>query len=258
MPVHAVARQGFSKSPTAYERGRPEYPAEAVRLLRALLETRRGGPLLELGAGTGKFSRALRAEGLAPVALEPLPAMRAELSTRLPGIDLVAGVAESLPFRDGAFEGAFAAQAFHWFDPLRTLPELARVLRPEALLGLIWNVRDERVRWQRELSELMERYRPEGVPAHRERAWRAAFRRVPAFEPLSLRSLRFDQPMDEATLADRVRSVSFVAVLPPDRQEELLRATVELARSAAPRDPATDRVMMRYRTDVYWTRRRPI
>ena len=48
-----------------------------------------------------------------------------------------------------------AAQAFHWFDLERALPEIARVLRPEGRVCLLWNQRNEKIPWVRRLGALI-------------------------------------------------------------------------------------------------------
>ena len=256
MPVHAVARSGFSQVSAAYERGRPAYPPECLQHLRGALGLRHGSRVLELGAGTGKFTRALASAVIDPLALEPLPAMRALLRDSQPEVPLLGGVAEAIPLRDGSLDAVVAAQAFHWFRPEPTVRELARVLRDGGGVGLLWNIRDETVPWQRELSRRLEPYRPAGVPSVKEHAWQEAFRHTPDFDPLSVRSFPSEQSGDVEMFVDRIRSVSFVAILPSAPREALLTEMKELAARAAASEPS-GRVVIRYRTEVFSTRRHP-
>jgi SAM-dependent methyltransferase len=58
---------------------------------------------------------------------------------------------------DNSVDAVLVAQAWHWFNPSRAIPELARVLRPGGRLGLVWNTRDERSGWVRDLSSIIGR-----------------------------------------------------------------------------------------------------
>jgi len=55
--IHTTAAQGFSHAADAYERGRPDYPVEAVNQLVSWLDLSPGKVVVEAGAGTGKFTR---------------------------------------------------------------------------------------------------------------------------------------------------------------------------------------------------------
>jgi SAM-dependent methyltransferase len=136
-------RLSFGKAAAHYDSIRPTYPAEALEwLLGAEPRT-----VVDLGAGTGIFSRVLGATGHHVIAVEPDPLMRDRLVAVSPHITTVAGSAEDMPLPDGSVDAVVAAQSYHWFDRQRAHPEIARVLRPGGVFGAIWNIRDESVPW---------------------------------------------------------------------------------------------------------------
>ena len=72
--------------------------------------------------------------------------MRAALRVALPDVEALAGTAEAIPLPDASADAVLVAQAFHWFDAGAACTEIARVLRPGGVLGLVWNLRDGRCR----------------------------------------------------------------------------------------------------------------
>jgi ubiquinone/menaquinone biosynthesis C-methylase UbiE len=152
--IHDAAAAGFAVGAGAYVTGRPDYPPEAAQWLREVLGLGPGKTVLDLGAGTGKFIRYLKDTGARVVAVEPVDAMRAELSRRHHDVDALAGTAEAIPLPDASLDAVVCAQAFHWFATTRALPEIRRVLRVGGMLGLIWNVRDESVPWVAAVSAI--------------------------------------------------------------------------------------------------------
>jgi len=252
--IHRTARVGFQVAAEQYERGRPEYPDEAVRALVEHLRIGRGTVVLDLAAGTGKLTRQLAPAGPRLVAVEPVEAMRATLAWTVPGVLAIAGRAEAIPLADGSVDAAVVAQAFHWFEPDAALAELHRVLRPEGRLGLVWNVRDETVSLMAEFTRIIESHRGD-TPTHETGAWRDAFARSALFTSLEKRSVRHEQRLDREGVVDRALSISFIAMLP---DQERGRVTDEI-RALLDRDPATrgmQEVVVPYRTDVYWCERR--
>lgn len=141
--------RSFDEAAPLYDAARPEYPAAAMDWLLPPGARR----VLDLGAGTGKLTRALTARGLDVVAVEPSPQMLTELRRTLPGIPAYEAPAEAIPLPDADVDAVLVAQAFHWFDPEPALREIARVLRPGGRLGMVWNSYDDRVEWVGRLAE---------------------------------------------------------------------------------------------------------
>jgi SAM-dependent methyltransferase len=138
----------FGAVAATYAQYRPEYRADAVRWCVAPVGRDVGSlRVLDLGAGTGKLTKLLAALGADVTAVEPDDAMRAELGRGLPSAPALAGSAERIPLPNGSVDAVLCAQAMHWFDLPRALPEIARVLVPGGVLGALWNDEDDRVPW---------------------------------------------------------------------------------------------------------------
>ncbi len=110
--------------------------------------------MLDLGAGTGELTSALLAAGADVAAVEPDPAMLAELRRALPRVRAVPGSAEEIPLPDGSVDAVLAGNAMHWFDMTVAGPEIARVLAPGGILAGLWNVMDDAVAWVAGLAEV--------------------------------------------------------------------------------------------------------
>lgn len=203
--------RSFGAAADIYERGRPPYPPEALDWLLPDGARR----VLDLGAGTGKFTRLLVARGLDVVAVEPSAGMRAELARAVPGVPVLEGTAEQIPLNDGAADAVLVAQAWHWVDPERAVPEVARVLAAGGTLGLVWNVRDERHGWVAELGRLIHQ-RPD------QHQYSTAPPLGPPFSPAERFDVRWACPLTERVLLDLVASRSYVITAPPAEREAIL------------------------------------
>ena len=93
----------------------------------------------DVGAGTGKLTRALLDRGLEVDAVEPDGDMLAELRRVAPEAHAHRAGAEALPLPDASVDVVLAGQAWHWFDHDAAVAEVRRVLRPGGWLGLLWN-----------------------------------------------------------------------------------------------------------------------
>lgn len=137
-------RSSFGTAALAYAEHRPGYAQAAVRWA---LEPAGGLRVLDLGAGTGKLTEALMAHGAEVTAVEPDPAMLAELRRGLPGARAMRGSAEEIPLPDACVDAVLAGHSLHWCDMDVAGPEIARVLTPGGILAGLWNVLDNRIDW---------------------------------------------------------------------------------------------------------------
>ena len=200
-----------------YEKTRPEYPAEAVDwLVPADAKT-----VLDLGAGTGKLTRALAARGLEVFAVDPSPKMLDQLRVAVPGATVSVGSAEDIPLADASVDAILVGQAWHWVDQEAALPSVARVLRPGGTLGLIWNLRDDRVPWIERLTTVMH-------PAEGEIFMETGRIDRGAFGELESANFEWSQDFTREELLDLVRSRSYFITAGEAEQASILRGINEL------------------------------
>ncbi|HEX4787178.1 MAG TPA: class I SAM-dependent methyltransferase [Actinospica sp.] len=137
-----------------YASARPTYPAALFDTLDDLLAHRlSAADVVDVAAGTGISSRQLAERGAHVVAVELSTAMLAQLAASSPGVRAVQGSGHALPLADSSADLITYAQAWHWMDPARALPEIRRVLRPGGVLALWWNQTDRSAGWAREQAE---------------------------------------------------------------------------------------------------------
>ncbi|MET0728025.1 MAG: methyltransferase domain-containing protein [Acidimicrobiales bacterium] len=229
MPIDEVAALGFNAGAEAYEAARPGYPDEAVATLVEQIGIDSGTRVLDLAAGTGKLTRRFVELEASVVAVEPVPGMRTQLANAVPGIEVLDGTAEAIPLPDASVDVVTVAQAFHWFDAPAALDEIARVLRPGGGLGILWNERDETTPWVAEMSRLIG-WNERTVSRYQHVDWAGTVAAAERFTPLQERSIRWDQPLTRDMLADRVRSISYIAAMPASARERLVTDVTHLVR----------------------------
>ena len=216
--IDPTAAAGFGSAAAVYERARPSYPPEASDWLVARTGVGLGDTIVDLAAGTGKLTRLLAPIGARLVAVEPVPEMRALIGVG----DVLDGTAEAIPLADRSVDLVAVAQAFHWFDLDRALPEIHRVLRPGGALGLVWNMRDLDAPLQRGIEDLLAPLRGR-LSAQREGRWRAPLAASPLFGDAETAEFRYEQSVTREDVADRVASTSFVAAMGEEERQQVLQ-----------------------------------
>eukprot|EP01104_Vermistella_antarctica_P002903 TRINITY_DN1309_c0_g4_i1.p1 TRINITY_DN1309_c0_g4~~TRINITY_DN1309_c0_g4_i1.p1 ORF type:complete len:296 (+),score=63.90 TRINITY_DN1309_c0_g4_i1:159-1046(+) len=262
MATHGTALSGFATDTSRYDRARPTYPQDAVDdwITRVTGESdvekakvvAKGMVVVELGSGTGKFTRLVAPFFQKIICVEPVIAMNGELLRSLPegttNVEVIEGNAASIPLADESVDVVHAAQAFHWFANEDSLKDMVRVLKPAGHLSFIWNFIDStETEWVGDVRAVVEA-NDSAVPQYRLGMWRNAFHTDTAKKvfgeekaakaagdfvperpspgssvPASGLSHLFQWhiPGDRQLLWDRQESKSYISLLPQEKRDEV-------------------------------------
>ncbi|MEU0076227.1 class I SAM-dependent methyltransferase [Streptomyces sp. NPDC006332] len=156
---HAPRAHSFNGAAAQYAASRPAYPPalfDAVEDLAGRPLT--GARVADIGAGTGIATALLHARGADVIAVEPGDGMAAQFRRAHPDIPIVRGDGNALPLTTASVDFVTYAQAWHWTDPARAVPEAVRVLRAGGALALWWNTDALDVPWIAEAADRTGRF----------------------------------------------------------------------------------------------------
>jgi SAM-dependent methyltransferase len=254
MGVHDVApvEHRYAKCPC--EHTHQSYPAQAVAVLADALPLRPGSHVVDLGAGTGKFTRLLALTGARVTAVEPDRAQRERLASLLPSVQAVPGTAEVTGLPDHVADVVVVAHAWHWFDAPAALEEIERILVPGGSLALVWHSYDESVPWIADYTRVYARQAPAEPACHHGEEWRHLFDELPGWSPLEEHHIPNPHSTTREAMVDRLLSAAPMASLSYEDRERV-RQEVFAVLNRHEETRATDRIEFPYRTDLFWTRR---
>jgi SAM-dependent methyltransferase len=239
----------FGRTAREYELGRPLWPEELLDRVIAELGLDSEASVLDLGAGTGKLTRALVPRFARVAAVEPDEAMLAVLQEVVPGAEALRGSAEAIPLGDDEVDAVFSGEAYHWFAP-EAAAEIARVLRPRGALVILFNIGIEYDHMGDEaeavIEEMFQRGGAPGIGRVLSGEWRKPLEA--AFEELREADVERDVTASRDEWIANMLSVSSIAHQPEEDRDAFAERLRELI-------PADRKVGRRTRTVAYWTRR---
>ena len=251
MAERSAPPDAFGRTAREYEFGRPEWPEELIDRVVGAAGISANATVLDLGAGTGKLTRALVPRFGQVIAVEPDAEMLAVLREVVPDAEALAGEAEAIPADDGSVGAVFSGEAFHWFATKETVAELARVLQRGGVFAFFWNIFEKHL--EPELGEEVRRFVEDafargGQPGQARVVsgeWRQAFGGS-AFGPLHEDELVREIVSDRDRWLANLLSVSSIAAMPDEERAAFADRVRELTPDVEFR--------RRYRTVAYWTR----
>lgn len=134
-------RDRFTAVADAYARFRPSYPDGVLDWIARTSGAAAGARVVDLGCGTGIFSRLLAARGYAVTGVDVNEGMLAHARAAGGGPAYVHAEAHRTGLPAGSADLVTAAQAFHWFPIAEALAEIDRLLAPGGWAVAAWNAR---------------------------------------------------------------------------------------------------------------------
>jgi SAM-dependent methyltransferase len=199
-----------------YNAGRPGYPPE----IGAIIFEGVGDPsrlvVADVGAGTGTSAMLLAAHGADIRAVEPNAAMRAKGESH-PRITWIDGSAETTTLADASMDVVAAFQAFHWFDPAVTYPEILRILKPNGRAAIVYYERDETDPFTGAYGNIVRKFATDNTEQRRART-RETFAVFDAWRSVRQRSVPSAQVFDFSGIFDRVKSSSYLPHSGPESE----------------------------------------
>ncbi|EFA80552.1 putative SAM dependent methyltransferase [Heterostelium album PN500] len=269
--IHPTAK-GYHNVETTnnYLKGRPTLPLETIDYIRNNIKLTADSKILDLAAGTGKFTQLLADHGGFNdiIAVEPSPEFRDACTQVLTAIQkeqpnrsdlkfqVLDGTATSIPMPDESVDALFVSQAFHWFSNEESLREMIRVLKRGAPLILVWCDMDVSNPIVRDAAAIFhEKYYDGVTPQFRSYKWKSAFENESLSNiidtDLHLERFRFDQKYTRDTLINRILSVSYVSLFSDEKKKQLI-AEVDEALAKHP-ETINSSFNYPYNVELYYT-----
>ena len=136
----------------AYDVFTPQANERIIAAFVRLSGLPRGARVADLGCGSGVFTELLQRQGFQSVGLDISPKLIELGRRKYPGLELIEGDAENLPFENASLDGVLLSGLVHHFpDPRRLAGEVRRVLRnggrfvafdPNRMNPFMWLYRD--------------------------------------------------------------------------------------------------------------------
>ncbi|KAF1355379.1 S-adenosyl-L-methionine-dependent methyltransferase [Delphinella strobiligena] len=280
--LNPLAQSGFAKA-AEYDAHRPTFPAESVNVLleNVRIADKPGATVIDLAAGTGKFTQALvdRPEQYKVTAVEPHAHMRKVLENKkLKDVEFLDGLSTSIPLADESVDAVIAAQAFHWFANMESLQEINRVLQPHGAFGAVWNIEDynaprsykARSAWEEKLHEVIWS-KDDDQPRFRHEKWRSVFDEQIQSNPISITTTAnplFALPLGEhvhewqiwlskEAVWDRFNTLSQIAILEGEERERVYKIYSDAINAPDVETNDKGEVAIHGRTFSVWTTKIP-
>ena len=183
--------------------------------------------MLELGAGTGKFTEKITAciaQDVKYLATEPSDSFLMTLRSKVPSfVECAACTANALPLPNNSVKLIIAAQCFHWFASPESLQEIYRVLVPGGRFVMVWNNKDWSVPWVKSMEDILTQYYDEDTPRAITYKWKHV---IESFTGFTLKCHQLlpgiEMKGDRDFIVSHFSTISVIAMLSEEERQEVL------------------------------------
>lgn len=250
--MHSAAKS-FESCSDIYENSRPNYPDAVADFLKRKLGFDTTSQLLELAAGTGKFTDLLVRHNLYPTVTEWLLNMLHILRTKHQKLSSIISKAEKIPFQEDLFDGVLIAQAFHWFSNHLALSDIARVLKSNGYITIIFQERNNQISWVYDYHKIIYSYPHKEIVKLELGKWKKVFMQQSFFSALEHQQFTYQQHFFKKDLEQKALGMSFIAALSNTQKKEVVQRIRKLC-NTHPEIKDREIIGFPYITHVYWAK----
>ena len=250
----ASSTERFSDRVENYIRYRPSYPVAVLDVLREEINLTSDWTIADVGSGTGISTELFLKNGNKVFAVEPNAPMRAAAERLLAGypkFQSVDGTAEATTLPNDSVDAVVAAQAFHWFDPVKFSVECRRIVEPNGWGVLLWNARRlDSTPFLRDYELLLKKYGVDYAQVRHENVDQSRLDRFFSPRQWRKRMVENEQRLTLDGLRGRALSSSYVPADGDPAQATLLNELDELFA----REQRDGLVVVEYDVEIYFGR----
>jgi SAM-dependent methyltransferase len=242
----------FSNRVENYVKYRPTYPLEMLELFENRMNLDFNSVVADIGSGPGISAKLFLENGNEVYGVEPNAAMREaanEYLNEFPKFKNIDGTSENTTLADKSVDIIIAAQAFHWFDKVKTREEFRRILKENGFIALIWNERElDSNDFQRDYEKVLLEFGTDYELVRHEQITKAVLEK--AFE-LEFKHADYEnsQVLDFEGMRGRILSSSYMPAPEHPRFGEL----IEKLKSLFAEHQKNDRIQVFYKTNIFYT-----
>jgi SAM-dependent methyltransferase len=202
----------FGHAAEEFERYRPDYPPELFEHILAAVPVKHRECAMDLGAGTGKSTRALLPHFREVIAVEPDPGMAAKLQEEAPAAIVHNVTAEDFTQPASTVDVVTIGNALHWMDIPRVFANVHSWLRSGGIFAVYdrplpktFPAVDDIV-----LAEMRGRWKPfRDQRLKKDKDWEEKVRAAPGFQVVENTKFSYVVPMSPRDFTGFWRSTSY-------------------------------------------------
>ncbi|XP_033741568.1 uncharacterized methyltransferase-like C25B8.10 isoform X2 [Pecten maximus] len=237
-----------------YNQGRPSYTEKAVSYIADLVTTGNVSyDVLELGAGTGKFTQKIISnlpQDVKYLATEPMDGFLDTLKELCPSVSTKLCTASDIPLPENSVGTVVAAQCFHWFASEESLAEIRRVLVPGGRFVMVWNNKDWNVPWVKDIETILSEFYGD-TPRAVNRTWKTVIEKFTGFlckEHILQEGIDFQGDRD--FIVNHFCTISVIASLAEEEKEKVQQRMYQVLDSHE-ETTGKDIIKIPFQTEIY-------
>ncbi len=149
--MNKIDRQRFTGFATLYNSSRPKPPQKVVEIILGYRNGERVNRIVDMGSGTGLSTAIWKEAAGEIIGIEPTPDMRHLAQERFTNITFLDKSSYATGLEAESVDVVTCSQSFHWMEPLTTIDEVARILKPGGIFAVydcnwpvVWNLDAEK------------------------------------------------------------------------------------------------------------------